>query len=108
MRQKTYCDYFAVLGNPQRLQILKHISDTGASCVGDISEALEIEQSVVSHGLRSLLQAHFVTVNRNGKRRVYQANQATVRPLFEAIDSHVQQFCRLEEESIFVDDNINQ
>ena len=43
---------FRLLGDPSRLKILLHCED-GPKSVTDISEALELSQSLVSHHLRT-------------------------------------------------------
>ena len=51
---------FRLLGDPSRLKILLHCED-GPKSVTDISEALELSQSLVSHHLRLLRGARLVT-----------------------------------------------
>ncbi|MEO8863098.1 MAG: metalloregulator ArsR/SmtB family transcription factor [Candidatus Saccharimonadales bacterium] len=91
----TVCfdDFFAVLSNKQRLNILRYIEDNGPSNVTDIAAGLEVEQSSISHSVKRLLLCHFVTVEQKGKERVYSLDQATVEPLLGLIEKHVRAHC---------------
>lgn len=89
-------DFFAVLGNRQRVRILQYLADNGAKNVSQISDKLSIQQSAVSHCLQRLRACHFVEVEQAGKERVYSINHDTVEPLFKLIDQHVQKYCAIE------------
>lgn len=65
---------FRALGDETRLRILEILA-TGERCVGDLMDALELGQSLVSHHLRALRQAGLVTVRRDG-RWIYYSNTA--------------------------------
>lgn len=81
------------LGNKQRVRMLQLLSREGPQSVSSIAKALEAEQSAVSHSLKQLLQCHFVTVEQDGKERIYSINNDTVAPLFEQINRHVEKYC---------------
>ena len=85
--------FFTILGNKQRVRILQFLDREGAKGVSDISLALNLEQSAVSHGLRELLSCHFVTVMPRGKERIYGVNEETVSPLLAQIEKHVYTYC---------------
>lgn len=93
MKYVIFDDFFAVLANKQRVRILQYLNETGTSSVTAISEALEIEQSAVSHCMKRLLGCHFVEVEQQGKERLYCINSVTVKPLFKLIDQHVRSYC---------------
>lgn len=65
----------------------------GPQSVSAIADALNAEQSAVSHSLKHLLQCHFVTVKQDGKERIYAINEDTVAPLFRQIRKHVEKYC---------------
>ena len=65
----------------------------GPQSVSAIADALNAEQSAVSHSLKHLLQCHFVTVRQDGKERIYAINEDTVAPLFRQIRKHVEKYC---------------
>lgn len=57
---------FKVLGDPTRLRIL-HALMAGEMCVCEISDAIQMGQSAVSHQLRILRDARLVQYRRDGK-----------------------------------------
>ena len=62
---------FKILGHPKRLQLL-YLLMQNRMTVSEISQALEWEQSAVSHQLQLLKQKKLVTASRRGKNMVYQ------------------------------------
>lgn len=93
MKYVSFDHFFTILGNRQRLRIVQLLAEKGPQSVSVIADALKAEQSAVSHSLRQLLGCHFVTVERNGKARVYSINKDTVEPLLQQIDQHVRTYC---------------
>ncbi|MEO6761818.1 MAG: metalloregulator ArsR/SmtB family transcription factor [Candidatus Saccharimonadales bacterium] len=89
----VFDDFFAVLGNKQRVRILQLLNKEGDKCVSEICHQLGLEQSAVSHSMQRLLEHHFVYVRPRGKERVYSINHDTVRPLFSLINKHVSTYC---------------
>jgi len=89
----SFDDFFTVLGNKQRVQIIQYLDREGAKNVSQISQKLRLEQSAVSHNLKRLLLCHFVDVKREGKERLYAVNEDTIRPLLKIIDKHVRTYC---------------
>jgi DNA-binding transcriptional ArsR family regulator len=96
MKYISFDDFFSVLGNKQRVRILQFLNQKGPDCVSSISEALKIEQSAVSHDMKRLLLCHFVEVKQEGKKRVYNINEDTIKPLFLLIEKHVRTYCAKE------------
>lgn len=62
---------FKMLGHPKRLQLLNMLIQHSMS-VSEISEALDWEQSAVSHQLRLLRTRRMVKQKRQGKTVIYQ------------------------------------
>jgi DNA-binding transcriptional ArsR family regulator len=93
MKYTVFDDFFAVLGNKQRVRIPQLLDAQGSRTVTEISALLGIEQSAVSHNMKRLLLCHFVDMEPKGKERVYSINKQTVQPLFRIIDRHVQNYC---------------
>ena len=62
--------FLRCIGEPTRLQILKLLAD-GEKCVGDIVEALDKEQSLVSHHLRALRECNIVVARQEAQRVYY-------------------------------------
>jgi ArsR family transcriptional regulator, nickel/cobalt-responsive transcriptional repressor len=63
-------DAMFALSAPSRVQIVACLLD-GPLAVSEITEALGMEQSAVSHQLRVLREAELVRAERAGKQRVY-------------------------------------
>lgn len=93
MKYVVFDDFFAVLGNKQRVRILQYLNHAGSQSVSDICTALNLEQSAVSHNMKRLSDCHFVEMEPHGKERRYSINTVTVQPLFALIDQHVRSYC---------------
>ena len=59
-------EFFAALSDPTRLRIVSALSISGM-CVTDIATMLDMNQTTVSHQLRTLKTAGAVTCRRQGK-----------------------------------------
>lgn len=59
------------LADETRLSVVRHLMK-GKSHVGEIQSALGIEQSLLSHHLRSLRDAGIVEATRDGKAMLYR------------------------------------
>ena len=81
-------DLFKVFGDSTRLRILYELMD-GGLCVGDLADALEMNQSAVSHQLKILKQNKLAKSTRDGK---------TIR--YELADDHVKEILALGKEHI--------
>ena len=88
----VYQLFFSSLSNPNRLQIINYLR-SGPKNVGQICEATEFEQTMVSHNLKRLQRCGMVFVKPNGKERIYRLNQETIKPLMELMDKHTSQYC---------------
>ena len=81
---------FRLLGDPSRLKILLHCED-GPKSVTDISEALELSQSLVSHHLRLLRGARLVTRVRHSKQMFYEVTDRHVGDILLDMLSHARE-----------------
>ena len=84
--------FFAALADRNRLEIINLILEKDLT-VNEISKALNIEQSLLSHHLKALKDHGFVDFKIEGKNRIYSVNKETVRPLMDIMRSHMKQFC---------------
>ena len=84
--------FFTNLSNPTRLAALEQLMDKPMS-VNELAIALRQEQSMISHNLKPLLECNLITIEKQGKKHIYTANQQTLSPIFEAIQNHAQKFC---------------
>ncbi len=82
---------FKAFSNESRVSIL-NLLRTGPKNVGEISEALRLEQTAVSHNLKCLTFCGLVTSDRLGKTIEYTLNQETVEPIFRLVDRHVSKY----------------
>jgi DNA-binding transcriptional ArsR family regulator len=82
-------DAMFALSTPSRVEILGCLLD-GPLSVGEITTILDMEQSAVSHQLRVLREHALVTVEREGKRRLYALYDDAVRDLLAAAIRHVE------------------
>ena len=81
-------DLFKVFGDSTRIRIMFTISDTEMSVLS-IAEALNMEQSTISHQLRVLRQNKLVRVRREGKQIYYSLDDDHVKKIIEMGLDHV-------------------
>jgi DNA-binding transcriptional ArsR family regulator len=84
--------FFSTLSNPTRLAILELLRD-GPKNVTEISEALNQEQSMISHNLKPLERCKFVFSERKKKERFYSLNKETMEQLFKTFAYHAEKYC---------------
>jgi ArsR family transcriptional regulator, nickel/cobalt-responsive transcriptional repressor len=77
------------LATPSRLRILGRLYE-GPASVGEISEAVGMDGSAVSHQLRILRHLGLVTGERDGRRVNYSLHDEHVGRLMEQAMSHVE------------------
>lgn len=80
---------FKVLADPTRLKILISLQD-GERNVTSIGEAVEMEQSAVSHQLKLLRDARVVKSRREGKAILYSLDDAHVTDILQQTFEHIQ------------------
>jgi DNA-binding transcriptional ArsR family regulator len=93
MLKNQYKEFFKTLGNQQRVEIILFLLE-GNRNVSEIADHLKAEQSTVSHNLKRLLKCSFISVQPNGKERVYTVNEKTIGPLFKLIRNHSETYCK--------------
>jgi DNA-binding transcriptional ArsR family regulator len=81
-RASTTSDPFNAIAEPRRRHILELIAGEERS-VGEIAEALELEQPSVSKHLQVLLNVDLVTMRRDGRRILYRTNAETLRTIHD-------------------------
>lgn len=84
--------FFSTLANPTRLAIIEQLKEKPMS-VTELVEALNQEQSMISHNLRPLTRCRFVTRKREGKNNVYYLNHETMTPILSAVENHAVKYC---------------
>ncbi|MDD6285761.1 metalloregulator ArsR/SmtB family transcription factor [Candidatus Methanosphaera massiliense] len=81
-------DTFKIFGNPTRLKILSLLAVEDL-CVCDISEALDMSQSAVSHQLRTLRSKNLVKFVKEGKQARYSLADRHVTEILKIGIEHV-------------------
>jgi DNA-binding transcriptional ArsR family regulator len=81
---------FQALQSDTRLKILFLLRQK-EMCVCELEHALDVTQSAVSHGLRTLRQLDLVRVRREGKFTVYHIADEHIRTLIEMCLEHVEE-----------------
>jgi DNA-binding transcriptional ArsR family regulator len=77
------------LATPSRVRILGRLRESACS-VGELAEAIGMEQSAVSHQLRLLRHLGLVVGERQGRRIVYALHDSHVGVLLEEAIYHVE------------------
>ncbi len=83
-------DFFKVLGDSTRLGIL-FVIDSAPMCVCDISDALGMTKSAVSHQLKILRQNDLVKYKKVGKNVFYELSDDHVRDIIEKALEHIKE-----------------
>ena len=81
-------DLFKVFGDSTRIRILYLLID-GEKNVGDISSDLSMNQSAVSHQLKTLKQSDLVKVRRDGKAMYYSLADDHVESILKIGMDHI-------------------
>ena len=90
MEVKLYdlADLFKVFGDSTRVRLLYELL-SGEKNVGDLSDALNMNQSAVSHQLRLLKQSDLVKVRRDGKSMYYALSDDHVESIIKIGMEHI-------------------
>jgi DNA-binding transcriptional ArsR family regulator len=81
-RAATTSDAFNAVAEPRRREILNYLA-LQERPVGEIVDALEMEQPSVSKHLRVLRDVGLVNGRREGRNMYYRTNAEVIRPLYE-------------------------
>jgi DNA-binding transcriptional ArsR family regulator len=81
-RAATTSDAFNAVAEPRRREILNYLA-LQERPVGEIVDALEMEQPSVSKHLRVLKDVGLVYARREGRQMFYRTNAEAIRPLHE-------------------------
>ncbi len=88
MNCETYKRFFGTLADPTKLTILQSLEREPLT-VSEICVVLDMEQSRVSHNLRTLKDLGFVSCTVEGRSRRYTLDEKTIKPLLALIQGHV-------------------
>ena len=81
-RAATTSDAFNAVAEPRRRDILSFLADSERP-VGEIVDALGLEQPSVSKHLKVLRDVGLVHARRDGRQILYRTNAEAIRPLHE-------------------------
>lgn len=81
---------FKVISDPTRLSILFLLQKKELS-VGNIALALNMEQSAISHQLKTLKDSRLVKARREGKSMVYSLDDLHVFSILEQVLIHIKE-----------------
>lgn len=87
---KEISQLFKIISDPTRLAILFLLQDDERS-VGTIAKSLDMEQSAISHQLKSLKMARLVKSERNGKQMIYSLDDLHVFSILEQALTHIKE-----------------
>lgn len=79
---------FRLLGDPSRLKILLQCM-RGRASVGELTESVDLSQSLVSHHLRLLRAARLVRGERHGKQIFYEIADHHVSQILHDMAVHI-------------------
>lgn len=80
-------DRFRALGNARRRRLLRLVRDEPMA-VGSLADELRMTQPAVSQHLAVLRDAGLVTVERDGRRRLYRADRAALAETRQFFDDY--------------------
>ena len=83
-------DFFKVFGDPTRLRILSLLTEKEL-CVHDISAVLEMQQTAISHQLKTLRQARLVKYRKEGKMALYSLNDSHIKEIMHIGLEHIKE-----------------
>ncbi len=87
-KAQRMADFFGLLADANRLRIISLLADTEL-CVGDLSIALEMSDSAVSHQLKTLRALRLVRYRKQGRHVFYQLLDRHVFDLYNTVLEHL-------------------
>ena len=82
--------FFDAFANKNRFDILMQLRNEEL-CAGDLQQKLGIEQTNLSHDLKCLLNCKFVSVKKDGRKRIYRIN-SEAKEIVDEIAKHVKNY----------------
>lgn len=82
-------DLFKVFGDSTRIRILFKLLEKGEMNVGDLADSLDMNQSAISHQLKTLKQSDLVKVKRDKKSMLYSLADDHVESILKIGMDHI-------------------
>lgn len=79
-------DAFQVLAEPRRRQILELVWGRELAAA-EIASRFDVTFGAISQHLAILREAHFVTMRKDGNRRLYQADEVVLGPFKDVLET---------------------
>jgi ArsR family transcriptional regulator, lead/cadmium/zinc/bismuth-responsive transcriptional repressor len=83
-------EFLGFLADPNRLRLLSILA-TQEMCVGDLAQQLEMNESAVSHQLRTLRAIRLVDYRKQGRHVFYRLQDSHVLSFYQAVVEHLQE-----------------
>ena len=83
MEKEEAANLFKVLGDVNRLKIIKILVNTGEVCACKFLNCVECGQSTLSFHLQTLADNNLVTFRKEGKKVLYKANHVLLKELMD-------------------------
>lgn len=85
--------FFNTLSNKLRMDIIESLLNKEKT-VNELCKGLRVEQSKLSHSLKSLKECNVVKSRVSGKNRVYSVNKEFILPILNSIKKHSTRYCK--------------
>ena len=99
--------FLRCIGESNRLQIIKLLAN-GEKCVGEITEVLNKEQSLVSHHLRALKECNIVIARQEGQKIYYVLTEPKLAQLVFISESLMKELSICQSEGVCYEGQENQ
>lgn len=86
--------FFSALANPLRVRMLQELA-LSPMTVNNLAKSLGAERTLVSHNLSMLNKAQLVSFRKDGKTRIYTANDKIVPHIFHMMERMVCTDCSI-------------
>lgn len=82
-RASTTSDAFNAVAEPRRREIIRLLASGSPRSVGELVDAMDLAQPAVSKHLGVLKAVGLVSVQKQGKSRLYTLNPVELKPVFD-------------------------
>jgi len=93
--ERDVAQLFRAFSSPTRIKILFSLKCKKLT-VSEISDALSMSQSAISHQLRELKLARLVTYEKHGREIIYELDDHHVHDIFDLAIEHVKELYKYE------------
>ncbi|NJR40746.1 MAG: helix-turn-helix transcriptional regulator [Leptolyngbyaceae cyanobacterium CSU_1_4] len=87
-KAQRMAEFFALMADANRLRLLSILANR-EWCVGDLAAAIGMNESAVSHQLKTLRALRLVRYRKQGRHVFYQLQDHHVLDLYQAVAEHL-------------------